>query len=206
MVLTYNMIINRLDELNARETQVRKFYKPLLERPNGKKPWPRRHRFADMLEPGDVVKTVTQSGDDLEDEVLDGHESPAHTSPAESPADPLSGSAARGAMPAPQGSAAADSARPHASGTASPGAPADRAPSGAAGSGAPGAALLAGTSSSRTNASTSPKHARTRTRTRTSAPPHRCLWSPGPLPSPVFRSAICDCLSLNVSISLGARL
>ena len=32
-----------------------------------------------------------------------------------------------------QGSAAADSARPHASGTASPGAPADRAPSGAAG-------------------------------------------------------------------------
>jgi len=25
------------------------------------------------------------------------------------------------------------------------------------------------------------------------------LWSPGPRPSPVFRSAICDCLSLNVS-------
>jgi hypothetical protein len=27
-------------------------------------------------------------------------------------------------------------------------------------------------------------------------------WSPGPRPSPVFRSAVCDCLSLNVSISL----
>ena len=26
------------------------------------------------------------------------------------------------------------------------------------------------------------------------------LWSTGPRPSPVFRSAICDCLSLNVSI------
>jgi len=25
-------------------------------------------------------------------------------------------------------------------------------------------------------------------------------WSPGPRPSPVFRSAICDCLSLNVSV------
>ena len=28
------------------------------------------------------------------------------------------------------------------------------------------------------------------------------LWSSGPRPSPVFRSAICDCLSLNVSVSL----
>jgi len=28
------------------------------------------------------------------------------------------------------------------------------------------------------------------------------LWSPGPRPSPVFRSAVCDCLSLNVSVSL----
>jgi hypothetical protein len=28
------------------------------------------------------------------------------------------------------------------------------------------------------------------------------LWSPGPRPSPVFRSAICDGLSLNVSFSL----
>jgi len=27
------------------------------------------------------------------------------------------------------------------------------------------------------------------------------LWSPGPRPPPVFRSAICDCLSLNVSVS-----
>jgi hypothetical protein len=32
--------------------------------------------------------------------------------------------------------------------------------------------------------------------------PASLLWSPGPRPSPVFRSAICDCLSLNVSISL----
>ena len=31
--------------------------------------------------------------------------------------------------------------------------------------------------------------------------PASLLWSPGPRPSPVFRSAICDCLSLNVSIS-----
>ena len=33
---------------------------------------------------------------------------------------------------------------------------------------------------------------------------HRCrilLRSPGPRPPPVFRSAICDCLSLNVSVS-----
>jgi hypothetical protein len=30
--------------------------------------------------------------------------------------------------------------------------------------------------------------------------------SPGPRPSPVFRSAICDCLSLNVSICPGARV
>ena len=36
--------------------------------------------------------------------------------------------------------------------------------------------------------------------------PASLLWSPGPRPSPVFRSAICDCLSLNVSISLaGSR-
>ena len=32
--------------------------------------------------------------------------------------------------------------------------------------------------------------------------PASLLWSPGPRPSPVFRSAVCDCLSLNVSISL----
>jgi len=31
--------------------------------------------------------------------------------------------------------------------------------------------------------------------------PASLLWSPGPRPSPAFRSAICDCLSLNVSIS-----
>ena len=36
--------------------------------------------------------------------------------------------------------------------------------------------------------------------------PASLLLSPGPRPSPVFRSAVCDCLSLNVSISLpGAR-
>ena len=35
--------------------------------------------------------------------------------------------------------------------------------------------------------------------------PASLLWSPGPRPSPVFRSAICDCLSLNVSISLRER-
>ena len=32
--------------------------------------------------------------------------------------------------------------------------------------------------------------------------PASLLWSPGPRPSPVFRSAICDCLSLNVPIPL----
>ena len=32
------------------------------------------------------------------------------------------------------------------------------------------------------------------------------LWSPGPRPSPVFRSAICDCLSLNVSVPLRSPL
>ena len=35
--------------------------------------------------------------------------------------------------------------------------------------------------------------------------PASLLWSPGPRPSPVFRSAICDCLSLNVSISRRPR-
>ena len=30
--------------------------------------------------------------------------------------------------------------------------------------------------------------------------PASLLWSPGPRPSPVFRSVICDCLSLNVPI------
>lgn len=82
MVLTYNMIINRLDELNSRETQVRKFYKPLLDRPSGK-PYPRRHRFADMLEPGDVVKTVTQNGDDMEEELLDDAENQPGAEPLE---------------------------------------------------------------------------------------------------------------------------
>ena len=31
--------------------------------------------------------------------------------------------------------------------------------------------------------------------------PASLLWSPGPRPSPVFLSALCDCLSLNVSVS-----
>jgi hypothetical protein len=31
------------------------------------------------------------------------------------------------------------------------------------------------------------------------------LWSPGPRPPPVFRSAICDCLSLNVSASVSVN-
>ena len=35
-----------------------------------------------------------------------------------------------------------------------------------------------------------------------SCSPASLLWSPGPRPSPVFRSAVCDCLSLNVSVSL----
>ena len=35
--------------------------------------------------------------------------------------------------------------------------------------------------------------------------PASLLWSPGPRPSPVFRSAICDCLSLNVSVSQPGR-
>ena len=33
--------------------------------------------------------------------------------------------------------------------------------------------------------------------------PASLLWSPGPRPSPVFRSVICDCLSLNVPIPKG---
>ena len=32
--------------------------------------------------------------------------------------------------------------------------------------------------------------------------PASLLSSPGPRPSPVFRSALCDCLSLNVPVSL----
>ena len=36
--------------------------------------------------------------------------------------------------------------------------------------------------------------------------PASLLWSPGPRPSPVFRSAICDCLSLNVSVPRAVSL
>ena len=62
MVLTYSMVLDRLDTLNHREQQVRKFYRPL---PSFKKekPYPRRHRFADVLEPGDVVRTIDKGGD-----------------------------------------------------------------------------------------------------------------------------------------------
>lgn len=64
MVLTYSMVLDRLDTLNHREQQVRKFYKPLPSQQVDKtKPYPRRHRFADVLEPGDVVRTIDKSGD-----------------------------------------------------------------------------------------------------------------------------------------------
>jgi hypothetical protein len=62
MVLTYNMVMDRLDTLNHREQQVRKFYKPLPSVDKAK-PYPRRHRFADVLEPGDVVRTIDKGGD-----------------------------------------------------------------------------------------------------------------------------------------------
>lgn len=61
MVLTFSLVINRLDQLNSRERQVREFYKPL---PTKKKNEPfsaGRHRFADALEPGDVVKPIGKS-------------------------------------------------------------------------------------------------------------------------------------------------
>jgi len=63
MVLTYSMVLGRLDTLNHREQQVRQFYKPLpaFDR---EKPYPHRHRFADVLEPGDVVRTIDKGGDE----------------------------------------------------------------------------------------------------------------------------------------------
>eukprot|EP00960_Hanusia_phi_P066809 766480-Hanusia_phi.AAC.11 len=57
MVLTYTMVINRLDEIKERERNVRNFYKPLSTQ-SKKKSWSNRHRYADVLEPGDVVKTI----------------------------------------------------------------------------------------------------------------------------------------------------
>mmetsp|Transcript_50828 Transcript_50828/g.158838 ORF Transcript_50828/g.158838 Transcript_50828/m.158838 type:complete len:530 (+) Transcript_50828:380-1969(+) len=57
MVLTYTMVINRLDEIKEREKNVRNFYKPLSTQ-SKKKSWSNRHRYADVLEPGDVVKTI----------------------------------------------------------------------------------------------------------------------------------------------------
>jgi hypothetical protein len=65
MTLTYSMVLERLDVVNHREKQVRKFYKPLPAPQNGaQRPWPRRHRFADVMEPGDVVKTMSKNKDD----------------------------------------------------------------------------------------------------------------------------------------------
>ena len=64
MVLTYSMVLGRLDTLNQREAQVRKFYKPLTMNKEDNKPYPRRHRYADVLEPGDVVRTIDKGDDD----------------------------------------------------------------------------------------------------------------------------------------------
>jgi hypothetical protein len=36
--------------------------------------------------------------------------------------------------------------------------------------------------------------------------PASLLWSPGPRPSPVFRSAVCDCLSLIKRIYLSIHM
>jgi hypothetical protein len=66
MSLTFSHIVNRLDVLNSREKQVRKFYRPLSAKERTKPPSASRHRFADVLEPGDVVKTIgkTEGWDD----------------------------------------------------------------------------------------------------------------------------------------------
>lgn len=69
MVLTYSMVLNRLDQLNERERQVRDFYKPLPGLPR-EKPWPRRHRFADKLEVEDVVKTMGKGDENWDAELL----------------------------------------------------------------------------------------------------------------------------------------
>ena len=93
MVLTYSMVMGRLDTLNQRETQVRKFYKPLpdFKKEEGK-PYPRRHRFADVLEPGDVVRTIDKGGEGGGwDEGMDGG-----GGERESPAQQSTGSAADG--------------------------------------------------------------------------------------------------------------
>ena len=57
--------MSRLDTLNQREQEVRKFYKPMPKvDQDPTKPYPHRHRFADVLEPGDVVRTIDKSGED----------------------------------------------------------------------------------------------------------------------------------------------
>ena len=62
MTLTYSMVLERLDVVNEREKQIRKFYKPLpASQIDAQRPWPRRHRFADVMEPGDVVKTMSKN-------------------------------------------------------------------------------------------------------------------------------------------------
>ena len=71
MVLTYSMVLGRLDTLNQREAQVRKFYKPLAMNKEDNKPYPRRHRYADVLEPGDVVRTIDKGDDDGWEEARD---------------------------------------------------------------------------------------------------------------------------------------
>jgi hypothetical protein len=58
MTLTFSHIVNRLDDLNNREKQVRKFYRPLSAKERTKPVSASRHRFADVLEPGDVVRTI----------------------------------------------------------------------------------------------------------------------------------------------------
>ena len=70
MVLTYSMVLGRLDTLNQRERQVRRFYEPLPSF-NKERPYPHRHRFADVLEPGDVVRTIDKGEDGGWEEGID---------------------------------------------------------------------------------------------------------------------------------------
>jgi hypothetical protein len=59
------MVLGRLDVVNEREKQVRKFYQPIPKVEHSEqRPWPRRHRFADVMEPGDVVRTMSKNQDD----------------------------------------------------------------------------------------------------------------------------------------------
>ena len=70
MTLTYSMVLNRLAVANEREKQIRRFYKPLPPQQQvAPRPWPRRHRFADVMEPGDVIRTMSKNGEEWD---LDG--------------------------------------------------------------------------------------------------------------------------------------